>query len=128
MMRSDEFVPLAVELFVPDVAVATAYYRDVLGFSVKREDDGFAVVTLGSAVIMLAHQSGRRDTDQLPPEYRGGAIDTRIIVPDVDETYRVFRENGVTVHREIGDRDYGLRDFIIKDLNGFRLRLASPVR
>lgn len=34
----------------------------------------------------------------------------------------------VNIMREIGDREYGLRDFIVRDQFGFRLRFASPIR
>jgi hypothetical protein len=33
----------------------------------------------------------------------------------------------VEIVHEIADRYYGLRDFVISDLNGFRLRFASSL-
>jgi catechol 2,3-dioxygenase-like lactoylglutathione lyase family enzyme len=128
MAETNELALLAVELFVPDVPAAVAHYRDLLGFAVVREDPGFAVVALGQAIIMLAHEALRPDTAATPPQHRGAAIDVRIMVPDVDAVYRALREKGVRIDHDIGDREYGLRDFIIRDLNGFRLRFAAPLR
>jgi uncharacterized glyoxalase superfamily protein PhnB len=34
---------------------------------------------------------------------------------------------GASVALDIGDRYYGLRDFIVRDVNGYRLRFASPL-
>ncbi len=59
---------------------------------------------------------------------RGLAIEIRIIVPDVNAVYKRCRDAGVQVVRDIADRDYDLRDFIIEDLNGFRLRFAASLR
>jgi len=58
---------------------------------------------------------------------RGVAIDVRVMVDDVDAVYKRCREREVEIVHEIADRYYGLRDFVISDLNGFRLRFASPL-
>ncbi len=49
------------------------------------------------------------------------------MVDDVDAMYRRATDNDVTIVHDIGDRPYGLRGFIIRDPDGFRLRCASPV-
>ncbi|MDO8617028.1 MAG: VOC family protein [Dehalococcoidia bacterium] len=120
----DEPAPVAPELFVPDVPAAVRFYVDRLGFRLLREDSTFAIVYLGPAVVMLAHESLYGQAVRAP---RGLAIDVRIMVPDVDAVRERCRQQGVTVVHEIADREYGLRDFIISDPNGFRLRFASPL-
>jgi len=50
------------------------------------------------------------------------------MVPDVDAIYKRCDENTVAIVHDIGVRYYGLRDFIISDPNGFRLRFAAPLR
>src|SRR3972149_4833285 len=92
-----EMVPITVELFVPGVE--------------------------GRAAFRTAHRSVEGGL-AMPPG--GGSIDIRIVVDDVDALYRLAREGGVAIAGEIADRDYGLRDFIIEDPDGFRLRFASP--
>ena len=50
------------------------------------------------------------------------------MVDDVESMYGRVKAAGLSILHEIGDREYGLRDFITRDPNGFRLRFASPLR
>ena len=128
MVDRKELAPLSVELFVPDVAEATRYYADTLGFTIMRttppDEPIFAIAHLEGAVVMFMrdrfYAGTRADLD-----YRGAGIDIRLMVPDVDAVYERIRAAGVEVMNPIGDRDYGLRDFIMRDPFGFRLRFAS---
>ncbi len=128
-----ELVPITVELFVPDVAASVRFYTEKLTFQLLRLERGsiggreqasFAVVGLEQAAFLIAHE-GLEGGLTLPPA--GGAIDIRIMVEDVDAVYRRAKEGAVEIVSEIGNRPYGLRDFIIRDPNGFRLRFASVV-
>ena len=127
-----ELVPITVELFVPDVEASVRFYTEKLGFELLRLERGtiegspqatFAVVGLERAALLIAHRSLEGGL-ALPPG--GGAIDIRIVVDDVDGLYG--RASGLDIVQELADRDYGLRDFIVRDPNGFRLRFASPLR
>lgn len=122
----DEAALVAPEFFVPDVEAAVRFYAEKLGFERLRVDTGFAIVTLGEAVVMLAHQAlyGR----WLEDTPLGLAVDIRFMVPDVDAMYQRCLKNNVEIVHEITDQVYGLRDFIARDLNGFRLRFASPLK
>ena len=121
---------------MPDVEASVRFYTDKLGFELVRlereaisgrERATFAIVGVGNAVMMLAHESlyVRGGEGRATP--RGVGIDTRIVVDDVDAMYRRATDNCVTIVHDIGDRPYGLRDFIIRDPDGFRLRFAAPV-
>lgn len=125
MPEADEDTPVAPEFFVPDVDAATAFYTQKLGFEVLRAGHEFAIVYLGEAFVLLAHQAlyGRR----LEDSELGLAVDIRIMVPDVDAMHARCLDNEVEIVHDIGDREYGLRDFTIRDLNGFRLRFASQI-
>ena len=130
MADPKELAPLAVELFVPNVTEAARYYADTLGFTVLRTDPPdepvFAIAHLGEAVVMFMsdrfYAGARSDLD-----YRGAGVDIRLMVPDVDAVYERIRAAGLEVMHPIGDRDYGLRDFIMRDPFGFRLRFASAL-
>lgn len=50
------------------------------------------------------------------------------MVPDVDDYYARAQAAGLEIMHSLADREYGLRDFIVRDPNGFRLRFASPLR
>ena len=43
------------------------------------------------------------------------------MVGDADALYEFHRANGVEVEEEIDDREYGIRDYAVKDLHGYRL-------
>jgi uncharacterized glyoxalase superfamily protein PhnB len=49
----------------------------------------------------------------------------RVMVPDVDRYWALTREIGAEIAVPIGDRYYGLRDFTVRDLDGFGVRFAS---
>jgi len=128
-----EVVPVAPEFFVSDVGAAIQFYTDKLGFRLVRlEPEGepnprtiFAIVALGEAHILLANESLYAGGHL---RERGAGVDIRIMVPDVDAIYERCHENSVAIVHDIADRYYGLRDFIIADPNGFRLRFAAPLR
>jgi catechol 2,3-dioxygenase-like lactoylglutathione lyase family enzyme len=128
-----ELVPITVELFVPDVEASVRFYTEKLGFQLLRMERGsidsrvratFAVVGLERAALLIADKRLEGGL-ALPPG--GAAVHIRIVVEDVDALYRRARDSGVTIANEIGDRPYGLRDFIISDPDGFQLRFATPL-
>jgi uncharacterized glyoxalase superfamily protein PhnB len=51
----------------------------------------------------------------------------RVMVPDVDEHWRLANEMGARIIVPIADRYYGLRDFMIADPNGFGVRFATAL-
>ena len=124
------------ELFVPDVGAAIRFYTEKLGFSLYRVDppgepgpaSEFAILTLGPAVVMFAQDRLYMAMGASTESPRGVAIDVRIMVDDADAMYDRCREGGVHIVHDIADRYYGLRDFVITDPNGFRLRFAAPLR
>jgi catechol 2,3-dioxygenase-like lactoylglutathione lyase family enzyme len=123
-----ELAPVAPEFFVPDVAAAVRFYTDVLGFQSHRVESDFAIVGVGQAILMFADQrtygamgGAAAATD------KGLFIDIRIMVPDVDAYSQRCLDAGLDIVHSIANRPYGLRDFIVRDLNGFRLRFASPL-
>ncbi|SRR6266581_3932909 len=123
-----ELAPVAPELFVPDVPEAARFYETALGFRIIRCEPDFAIVSLGECVIMLAAEAMYGSMGGENSGQRGQLIDIRLVVPDVDAMYRRAKENRVAIVHDIGDRPYGLRDFILRDPHGFRLRFASPLR
>lgn len=118
------FPPLAAELLVPDVDTGVVFYRDTLGFtlvdSTAAAQSCFATLELEGGHVLLSHVPGR-DTS---PE---NSIELRFMVRDVDALDARCREKGVTYVRPLGDQDYGLRDFVIRDPYGVRVRFARPL-
>jgi hypothetical protein len=48
-------------------------------------------------------------------------------IGDADELYEYHRMNGMEVVEPPGDRPYGLRDYSVRDLYGYRLTFGHPI-
>jgi len=112
--------------FIVDDVVATAnYYRDTLGFQYERfwnEPPSFCMVHRNGVVVMLSQleQSGvMRPNRMVDPE--GRAWDAYVWIDNADALHAEYRSRGVKIVRDIRDRPYGCRDFVVDDCNGYRL-------
>lgn len=100
-------------LVVSDVPAAVEYYTTKLGFRpgfTWGEPPTFAGVNLGDAQLFL--QRGM-------PSPEGCSV--YFVIDDADRLYEYQRANGVDVVVAPDDRDYGLRDYAVRDLHGYRL-------
>lgn len=100
-------------LAVPDVQVALDYYTSTLGFTPGFTWDDpptFAGVELGDVQLFL---------QQGTPSPGGSSV--YFVVGDADELYEFQRANGVGIVEPPADRPYGMRDYTIRDLNGYYL-------
>ncbi len=122
----------APEFFVRDLAASVAFYRENLGFSVLEERVDFAVVTLEQGALLLAHQSLLRAAMDGAATAEGAAsrgfrpvVITRLMVRDVDALWAKVRAAGVDVVKALRDESYGLRDFTVRDPDGYLVRFAA---
>lgn len=118
-IQCDQLHPI---LAVADVPAAADFYVTKLGFRVAfTESDWFAGVNLGQVQIFL---------ERGEPGAEGFGV--YFVVGDVEELCAFHRANGVEILVEPGDRPYGLRDYTVRDRDGYRLtfgqRLADPHR
>lgn len=111
---------LVLELFVRDFARSMAFYQ-AFGFTVEREEEGFAVLRWQGCGLLLQASTKLGDVPPRP------SANVRILVEDVDARWEVAQALGAPVFVPIGDRDYGLRDFIVSDPDGFGVRFAAPI-
>ncbi len=131
---SEQFALVAPEFFVRDVDASVAFYVDTLGFTLLRADAGadgrrtFAVVVRGAAEFMLAHEAflGTATCEALPYP-RAAGVDIRLMVDDVDAEYARISAAGARIVLPVKDQPYGLRDFIVADPDGFRIRFAQRI-
>lgn len=109
---------LVVEVFVRELARSVAFYQ-ALGFDVVRQSNGFAVLRWDRALLFLDEQA------DLPPLSGHERANVRVMVPDVDAMWRRVASIDAVVSAEIADRSYGLRDFTVRDPDGFGVRFAT---
>jgi catechol 2,3-dioxygenase-like lactoylglutathione lyase family enzyme len=129
---TENLAPVEPEFFVRDVDASVAFYVDVLGFTLIRADASaegkrtFAVLVRGAAEFMLAHEAflGSATRESLPYP-RAAGVDIRLMVDDVDAVYTSVVAAGGKIVLPVKDQEYGLRDFIVGDPDGFRIRFAQ---
>jgi uncharacterized glyoxalase superfamily protein PhnB len=103
-------------IHVPDVRAAAEWYARI-GFTViaTYDDDGgdpsFAVLSFGGSQVMF--DCGGQGSTQSRRE-----VDLYLDVDNVDELYERLK-GGVEEVEGLHDTFYGMREFIIRDLNGF---------
>lgn len=100
-------------LYTADILTAVEFYTSRLGFSpgfTWGDPPTFAGVNLGDVQVFLAEGT---------PDPRG--CDLRFVVGDADELHDFHRAQGVEIVEPPGDRPYGLRDYTVRDLNGYLL-------
>lgn len=106
---------------VADVAATANYYRDQLGFSISflwEDPPSYAVVNRDDAVgLHFAKSDHPIKVDDQARLY--------IFVHDVDQVYEEFQKAAVKIVEPINDTDYKMREFVIEDLNGYKLVIGK---
>jgi GNAT superfamily N-acetyltransferase len=124
---SGETVPAAVcrseaILAVADVAAAVQFYRDKLGFTGEwlwDDPPTFGGVSWGKVGVMFCLQPA------LAARVEGHQHS--FFVSGVDRLYERHRDNGVPVISPLEAKPWGLREYTVRDPNGYRLRFGEPV-
>jgi catechol 2,3-dioxygenase-like lactoylglutathione lyase family enzyme len=119
---------LVTEIVVRDIGHSTEFYR-LLGFELLRDGGDFVELTWEDHRLFLAELSAFHEVDgvELPVTPQFPLANIRVMVPDVDDHWRLANEIGARIIVPIADRYYGLRDFIIADPDGFGVRFASTL-
>lgn len=111
-------------LIVSDIVAAADFYTQKLGFKLAftwGEPPTMAGVNLGHVQLFL---------EKGTPNPKGCTV--YFVVGDADKLHEFQRTNGVEIVVPPEDRDYGLRDYTVRDLHGYhltfghRVNVASP--
>jgi catechol 2,3-dioxygenase-like lactoylglutathione lyase family enzyme len=112
-------------LAVSDILAAVEFYSKKLGFHLAftwGDPPTFAGVNLGHVQIFL--QLGT-------PNPKGSSVYFALGCGDAsagsgtDELYEFHRANGVEIVNPPADRDYGIRDYSVRDLDGYYLTFGE---
>lgn len=104
---------------VSDVMAAVDFYTERLGFKLGftwGEPVSMAGVNLGEAQVFLERGTPNPDGCTL-----------YFVVGDADELFEFQSQNDVEVVATPEDKPYGLRDFRVKDLNGYQLAFGHHI-
>jgi catechol 2,3-dioxygenase-like lactoylglutathione lyase family enzyme len=106
-------------LSVTDIETAVEFYTRKLGFTPAftwGDPPTFAGVNLGNVKLFLRKAA---------PDPAGCIV--YFMVGDADSLYEFHRAQGVEISVPIDDRDYGIRDYTIRDLHGYHLTFGQPI-
>jgi len=106
-------------LAVADIPAAVEFYTTKLGFTTGftwGDPPMFAGMNLGKVQIFL-----RKDK----PDPNGSFVS--FLVGDADQLYEFHRAQGVEIVEPIADRDYGIRDYAVRDLHGYYLSFGHHI-
>jgi catechol 2,3-dioxygenase-like lactoylglutathione lyase family enzyme len=122
----DSTEQLVTEIVVKDIKRSVDFYRR-LGFDLLRDGGDFVELAWEDHRLFLAELSAFRDARdaRLATRLPFPVANVRVMVPDVDEYWKLANEIGAQVIIPLADRYYGLRDFTIADPDGFGVRFAS---
>jgi len=104
---------------VPDVRAAAEFYAKKLGFNVAftfGDPPTFAGVNLGNVQIFL---------EKGTPAPEGCAV--YFVVGDADELHAFHEAAGVEILEPPSDKEYGIRDYQVRDGNGYRLGFGHHI-
>jgi uncharacterized glyoxalase superfamily protein PhnB len=114
---------IAPYFLVADVVPAAQYYRDRLGFSIRgyffEDPPVFAMVGRDGLTIMLALAEGSRGGSNR--DHKDVGIDAYLWIDDADALYAEYRQSGADLVGPPVARDYGMKEFEVRDLDGYVL-------
>lgn len=115
----------AVKVIIPTLPVrdlerAHRFYTDVLGFV---EPWGWGDPPQYGGVQATAGEFPAIHLSVKQHEFEPG--EAYVIVDDVDALFAKFKASGATFQHELGDREYGMRDFTVVDPDGNVISFAT---
>lgn len=111
-------------LAVRDLAQATSYFVDVLGFSQDPiHADGWSFLSMDGFKLML----GECPYDVPASQTANHSYFALVLVTGIDTLYEEFCSRGATFAVPIGDRPWGLREFCVRTPEGHRIVFAQPI-
>ena len=118
------FVPNSVILYVSDVEVSTAFYREILGHGPIKTYPGFSVFTLSDEMTL-----GLQAADEIEPAaepYVGGTelSLSNVERADVDRLHAQWKALGIPMVLEPTVLEFGYT-FVATDPDGHRLRVCA---
>ncbi|WP_102194284.1 VOC family protein [Microbacterium aurantiacum] len=122
-MKITSFYPV---LMVDDVAVATRFYREVLGFEVTFEADWYVSLRFAGGELAILDRSHQTIPEGFREPVRGLLLNVE--VPDATaEHARMVGELGHAERLPLRDEAFGQRHFIIEAPGGVLIDVIEPI-
>jgi catechol 2,3-dioxygenase-like lactoylglutathione lyase family enzyme len=109
---------------VPDLKSSSAFYRDVLGFTIHAiPDPGWLFYTCGECAIMAGECPGAIHPSKLGDH----SYFAYLQIDAIDSFYASVRAAGAQICKTIRDEVWRMREFGLVTADGHRIMFASPV-
>lgn len=113
-------------LAVSDLQTTIEFYQNTLDFDVDFVY-GDPPEYGGVSCCEWTPEGGRI---QLSQERNADGANSGVILyffvgPDIEQRYERYKERGVSIHQELTTQPWGMKEFIIRDCNGYRLRFGT---
>lgn len=126
------FTSVTPNLIVRDIAASTAFYRDVLGFSIKQtvpDVEPYVFVWLerdGVPVFLNDPKAVEKDLPGAAARASGGTATLFFVITAVDAFHSTVAPR-TRVVMELKTQFYGMREFAVEDPDGHLLTFAERV-
>jgi catechol 2,3-dioxygenase-like lactoylglutathione lyase family enzyme len=123
---------VSVRYIVDEVEAATAFYSELLGFSIEANPGpGFAILSRGDLRLLLSAPGGPGGAAQAMPDGRvpepGGWNRIQLEVADLEATVRTLRDAGAGFRNEIV-AGRGGKQILLEDPAGNPIELFEPAQ
>jgi len=119
-------------LWTKDLAASIQFYTNILGFRAQSNFPNFASLQKGNVEIMLVlpveEPEDCEDPDNKEQFFEKPTLtgSIYITVTGVDDIWSSVKDR-VIIESSIADREYGMRDFSIRDNNGYELVFGENI-
>ncbi|NEX94128.1 VOC family protein [Caulobacter sp. 17J65-9] len=110
-------------LAVPDAEATAAWWRDVMGFAIELEIEGWRFVRRGACRIML----GACPHDASPASLGSHSYFGYVEVDDLDGYFAQIAARGADVPAPPADRPWGMREMAVRTPDGHRVMFAQAL-
>lgn len=118
-------------LYANDVGASLLHYEK-LGFEIIQDQaPTYGSVRLDNFLIQFQDKHNPTDQDfrtEAMAEPKGAGLFVYIQVEDADAYYEAIKERGVTPATQPRDWPHGLREFVVRDLDGYKLVFYQPIQ
>jgi uncharacterized glyoxalase superfamily protein PhnB len=117
-MKLDAITPM---LTVTDIAATVKFYRELLGFDCISQVEGWACLRRDGLDLMLALPNAHLPFER--PQFTGSLY---LRCDDVDGLWKAVKDKAEVVY-PIENFNYGMREFAIRDNNGYMLQFGQEI-
>jgi uncharacterized glyoxalase superfamily protein PhnB len=112
-----------------DMKKTIEFYQNILGFELTMvfpaaENPQYVDLSKDGMVLMFVPAEDFKVSEQ---DKLGIGVNTYMQIDgDIDQYYLELKNKGATIVEDIKDEPFGIRDFTIEDINGYKITFSNP--